>query len=56
MGVKRKNNAFLYKMKIRHRAKVMCTIGQASSSQSTIKKLIEEGMDAANYIPIKGMG
>lgn len=65
-GVKRKNNAFLYKisanektrkafdaienersMKIRHRAKVMCTIGQASNSPSTIKKLIGKGMDAA---------
>lgn len=66
VGVKRKNNAFLYKiganektrnaldaienernMKVRHRTKVMCTIGVNSNNQSTIKKLIEKGMDAA---------
>ena len=33
--------------KIRHRAKVMCTISANSNNQSTIIKLIEKGMDAA---------
>lgn len=66
VGVKRKNNAFLYKIsanektrkaldtienernsKIRHRTKVMCTIGQNCNNTPTIKKLIEKGMDAA---------
>lgn len=66
VDVKRKNNAFLYKIsanektrkafgaienerneKIRHRVKVMCTIGANSNNQSTIKKLMEKGMDAA---------
>ena len=33
--------------KIRHRTKVMCTIGANSNNQSAIKKLMEGGMDAA---------